>query len=99
MAHPTAQHTFFDSNPEYATLIYAAQDARVALGMALSGELDALLAHEGGVEYERYGRPSDEEMLATYLSSLQRVWAYEEEHREEVRRCQDLFGSKTCVEV
>ena len=47
MAHPTAQHTFFDSNPEYATLIYAAQDARAALGMALSGELDALLAHEG----------------------------------------------------
>ena len=41
MAHPTAQHTFFDSNPEYATLIYAAQDARAALGMALSGELDA----------------------------------------------------------
>lgn len=67
--------------------------------MALSGELDALLAHEGGVEYERYGRPSDEEMLATYLSSLQRVWAYEEEHREEVRRCRDLFGSETCVEA
>lgn len=99
MAHPTAQQTFFDSNPEYATLVYAAQDARAALGMALSGELDALLAHEGGIAYERYGRPSDEEMLASYLSSLQRVWAYEEEHREEARRCRALFGSETCVEA
>lgn len=96
---PSAQSTFFDSNPEYATLVFAAQDARTALCMALSGKLDALLAHEGGIEYERYGRPSNEEMLASYLFSLQRVWTYEEEHREEAQRCQALFGIETCVEA
>ena len=99
MAHPTAQQTFFDSNPEYATLVYAAQDARAALGMARSGEPGAQRAHEGRRPGERYGRPSDEEMLASYLSSLQRVWAYEEEHREEALRCRALFGSETCVEA
>lgn len=99
MVHLAKQSTFFDTNPEYATLVYTAQDMRTALGMALSGELDALLAHEGGIEYERFGRPSDEELLALYLSSLQRVWAYEEEHREETLRCQVLFGAETCVEA
>lgn len=94
----SARPTFFDANPEYATLVFAAQDARAALCLAHSGELDALLEHEGGIDYQRYGRPSNETLLTWYLCALQRVWEYEEEHPEEARRCRELFGAETRVD-
>ena len=58
------QPTFFEANPTYATLVFAAQDARERLVEALSGELDRRLKLEGDPEYERNGRPSNDEYLA-----------------------------------
>ena len=95
---PEAHPTFYETNPEYATLVFSVQDAREALVRALSGALDEQLEREGDPHYERYGRPSNEEFLSGYLRALQRVWAYEEEHPTEVRRCKELFGAETSLE-
>lgn len=93
-----AQPSFYESNPEYATLIFTAQDARKELIRALTGELDKSLEREGDPDYERYGRPSDEVYLSGYLCALQRVWSYEEEHPDEARRCKALFSSEMGLE-
>lgn len=85
--------TFFEESPEYATLVFAAQDARERLMEALSGELDRRLRLEGDPEYERYGRPSNDECLAAYVHALWRVREYEDEHPDEARTCAERFGT------
>ena len=92
------QPTFFEANPRYATLVFAAQDARERLVEALSGELDRRLTLEGDPEYERYGRPSNDEYLADYVHALWRVREYENEHPDEARACAERFGAVARVE-
>lgn len=88
---------FYREHPVYYSLLATVQDAYERLVRAHSGALDLELERQMGPDYELYGRQSDEHYIEYYLKSLQSLWEYEEEHRDEVRRCKEEFGPLASV--
>lgn len=88
---------FYREHPVYYSLLATVQDAYERLVRAHSGALDLELERQMGPDYELYGRQGDEHYIVCYLKSLQGLWEYEEEHRDEVRRCKEEFGALASI--